>query len=328
MPSDGARLLCFGDNHGNAPCFRRILDDVRGDEFDAIVHTGDLTNTYFDGAEQGHVQLNDIRPHLERLNEMAPLVYVLGNRDTGIEPDDIAVGTHIPTDDIVEVGDLRFTQSPSIATGRDDTIWVSHYWRPIPFEFDGLGYLSGDTHNGVHYRNVVNTDFLYRTDNHGADAIYGGYFVVDATPTRDWSVSYRSLGPRELRTCPRHGVIGSRVMFDTMHKSCWACHNRDESQVFQTLVRWFEGVEHWKGRDYDQPQSMPQEDTLSSVVAGFEGTHSRKEIVEITAMMPATAPDDWITRIAEGGILGAPDQFEPCMHADPIDDDQSSLADF
>lgn len=317
---DTYSLLCFGDNHGNAESLRRVVAETEGEQFDAIVHTGDLTNSWFEGAEEGQARLATVEEQLERLAERGPVFYVLGNRDLHISPSDLSVGTYIPDDERVGTDDLMFTQDEELARSYDDTIWVNHYWHNPPFEFDGLGYLSGDTHNGVHYRNVVNTDFLYRTSDHGANEQYGGYFTVEATPNRDWNATFHALGSRELRTCPRHGVLGRRVMYDTMTYSCWACHNHDEAEMYETLQHWLLAAAQQQGvLSFDEAPAEAPVEALADL--------NSDEIRALTDGMPRPIPEDWMDSLTAGEPLSDPQRFKRIPHSSS-DDDQSALTDF
>lgn len=55
--SETYRILCCGDNHGDAESLRRVVEDTAGEEFDYAVHTGDLTNLFFDGYPTAQEQL-------------------------------------------------------------------------------------------------------------------------------------------------------------------------------------------------------------------------------------------------------------------------------
>lgn len=47
--SESYRFLCFGDNHGDAESLQQVVEDTADEKFDFVVHTGDLTNLFFDG---------------------------------------------------------------------------------------------------------------------------------------------------------------------------------------------------------------------------------------------------------------------------------------
>ena len=119
------RLLCMGDNHGNTASLQRVIDETEDEEFDFIIHVGDITNACLDGMDAGADQLESIRPLFEELSERGELVYVWGNRDFEIcmkgmgtridtyADDGFTPGTRIPTVGTVEIGGQDFTQDPN-----------------------------------------------------------------------------------------------------------------------------------------------------------------------------------------------------------------------
>jgi predicted phosphodiesterase len=40
------RILACGDNHGDTEALEWLIDETEQDEFDFVVHTGDITNAY------------------------------------------------------------------------------------------------------------------------------------------------------------------------------------------------------------------------------------------------------------------------------------------
>lgn len=38
------RILACGDNHGDTESLEKLIDETRGEGFDFIIHTGDITN--------------------------------------------------------------------------------------------------------------------------------------------------------------------------------------------------------------------------------------------------------------------------------------------
>lgn len=126
-------------------------------------------------------------------------MYVFGNRDErGLDQfksDDLPTGTHIPEEEFVEVGDLVFAQlAPPRKFVENPIVRVTHYWKAMLPQFDGLLSLSGDTHNGRSIGNIVDTSFLYRTNNYGEDALYGGYYVIEADADGTVDVELRPIG--------------------------------------------------------------------------------------------------------------------------------------
>lgn len=38
------RILALGDNHGDTESLEKVVEQTRGEDFDFIIHTGDITN--------------------------------------------------------------------------------------------------------------------------------------------------------------------------------------------------------------------------------------------------------------------------------------------
>lgn len=127
------RLLCMGDNHGDVDSLERVVDGTEGEEFDFVIHVGDITNAWFDGVDEGREQLDAVTPYFETLHERGEFLYIWGNRDGAIGPeqpfqDYDLPGTFIPEDDTITVAGETFTQNPELV--EDETILVNHYWHP------------------------------------------------------------------------------------------------------------------------------------------------------------------------------------------------------
>ncbi|MFW5911441.1 MAG: metallophosphoesterase [Halolamina sp.] len=234
------RLLCFGDNHGNAESLRRVVEDTAGETFDHVVHTGDLTNLFFDGEQAATAQIEEMTPHLEALAERGQFVYVLGNRDRRgrdrILPGDVPVGTRVPSDAVAKVGDLSFVRSMPSGPLESPLVRVTHFWEAVPPRFDGLLSLSGHTHNGRTIGNIVDTGFLYRTDDHGGEGIYGGYYVIEVDTAGDVDVEFRPIGDVEERECDQHAMLGERFVTPTAWTNpCPFCY--EEADYYNELRR-------------------------------------------------------------------------------------------
>jgi len=80
------RLLCMGDNHGDVDSLERVVDGTEGEEFDFVIHVGDITNAWFDGVDEGREQLDAVTPYFETLHERGEFLH-LGNRDGAIGPE-------------------------------------------------------------------------------------------------------------------------------------------------------------------------------------------------------------------------------------------------
>lgn len=50
---DQQDILVMGDNHGDVESLEQVIADTQGEQFDFIIHVGDLTNAWFDGIETG-----------------------------------------------------------------------------------------------------------------------------------------------------------------------------------------------------------------------------------------------------------------------------------
>lgn len=232
------RLLCMGDNHGNISSLERVVRDTEGDEFDYIIHVGDITNACIDGMEEGETQLEAVMPLLEELSNRGELLYVWGNRDfevctkggftrideyadSGFTP-----GTHIPTEGTVEVSGKRFTQDCDEVD--EQTILVTHYFRhKLLDHFTGLLYLSGHVHVGRFKNNVLNTGFLYRDGSHGASPIEGGYFIVEITDG-SIDVTFESLGGLEKDICAKHVSRGVQFTPTNWRTACKFCYDSED----------------------------------------------------------------------------------------------------
>ena len=106
------RILVMGDNHGNTESLERVVADTEGERFDFVVHVGDFTNAHNEDKATGGEQLRAVEPYLETLADRADkgLVYVYGNRDYYGDLDHtLDVGTYVPQEGSVTVGDQRFT---------------------------------------------------------------------------------------------------------------------------------------------------------------------------------------------------------------------------
>ena len=226
------RLLCMGDNHGDVTSLERVVDETNGEEFDFVIHVGDITNAWFDGVDEGREQLEAITPQFEALNERGELLYIWGNRDGAIGPerpfqDYDLPGTFIPEDDVITVAGETFTQDLELV--EDDTILVTHYWYPELLDhFAGKAYFSGHIHTGRYKNKALNTAFLYRTADHGADALLGAYFVVEIAPDGAWQIDFRNIGKVRKGICPRHQALGVQFVPDYWRKDCQFCYDEDD----------------------------------------------------------------------------------------------------
>jgi len=228
----------MGDNHGNTSSLERIVSDTEGEEFDFIVHVGDITNACIDGMDEGEAQLEAVLPLFEELSRRGELLYVWGNRDfevcikggfTRIDEYasfDFTPGTHIPTEGTVEVAGQKFTQDRNEV--EEQTILVTHYFaHELLDHFPGLLYLSGHVHVGRFKNNVLNTGFLYRDGSHGASPIEGGYFVVEITDG-SIDVTFESIGGLEKDICANHVSQGVQFAPTNWRTACKFCYDSED----------------------------------------------------------------------------------------------------
>ena len=236
------RLLCMGDNHGDIDSLERVVDGTEGEEFDFVTHVGDITNAWFDGVDEGREQLDAVTPYFETLHERGEFLYIWGNRDGAIGPeqpfqDYDLPGTFIPEDDTITVAGETFTQNPELV--EDETILVNHYWHPELLEhFAGKAYFSGHIHTGRYKNKALNTAFLYRTADHGADALLGAYFVVEIASDGTWQVDFRNIGQVRKGICPKHQALGVQFVPDYWRQDCQFCYDEDDfySEVVRTAL--------------------------------------------------------------------------------------------
>lgn len=232
------RILCMGDNHGNTSSLERVVRDTKGEEFDYIIHVGDITNACIDGLEEGEGQLEAVLPLFEELSSRGELLYVWGNRDfevcikggsTRIDKYadfEFAPGTHIPTEGTIEVSGQQFTQDRDEVG--EQTILVTHYFQhELLDHFTGLLYLSGHVHVGRFKNNVLNTGFLYRDGSHGASPMEGGYFIVEITDG-SIDVTFESLGGLEKGICAKHVSRGVQFTPTNWQTACKFCYDSED----------------------------------------------------------------------------------------------------
>jgi len=130
-----------------------------------------------------------------------------------------------------------FTQNPELV--EDETILVNHYWHPELLEhFAGKAYFSGHIHTGRYKNKALNTAFLYRTADHGADALFGAYFVVEIASDGTWQVDFRNIGQVRKGICPKHQALGVQFVPDYWRQDCQFCYDEDDfySEVVRTAL--------------------------------------------------------------------------------------------
>jgi len=177
------RILAFGDNHGDTESIENIVDQTRGEEFDFIIHTGDITNAWKTDLETGVEQLRAVESYFEELSEQGTLIYIYGNRDKerafGGEPSHVTdeyeldVGHRLPTSGSITVDGQRFTSDP--VETEPGTILLTHWLSQHEFyQSPSRAYFSGDTHRARHWGTALNTGYL-----HNDKGFNGAYFIVE-----------------------------------------------------------------------------------------------------------------------------------------------------
>lgn len=229
----------MGDNHGDEETLQKVVDETEGEEYDFIIHVGDITNSCKDGMDEGTRQLKSLLPLFEQLSERGELLYIWGNRDfescagLGLTDRideyinfDFEPGTRIPTDGRIEVAGQEFTQDPDEVN--QDTILVTHdFLSELVDNFTGKAYFSGHIHNGRFKNNILNTAFLYRGDTHGAKELEGGYFIVEIQK-EEMEVSLRSFGGLSKGKCRNHASRGIQFVPRNWQNECSFCYEEDK----------------------------------------------------------------------------------------------------
>ncbi|GAB3686831.1 hypothetical protein GCM10028857_19580 [Salinarchaeum chitinilyticum] len=250
------RILVMGDNHGDIESVQRVVDETAEETFDFAVHVGDLTNAYFDGVEAGVEQLQDLDELLQALESRTSggLLYIFGNRDhaRGLDGEyvyercQLEAGTRIPPDGHVTVGGQRFTQSPDLVDS--DDILVTHGERVWLLDhFSGRAYFSGHVHTGRYKGRCLNSAFLYRTDDHQAEPLVGGYFVVTVRDEPPFDVELRNLDRLQKIICPDHHERG--VLFAADYHDCQFCYDNEHQFLREMASSAFYGLTQGRDRE-------------------------------------------------------------------------------
>ncbi|MBX0303719.1 metallophosphoesterase [Haloarcula salinisoli] len=268
--TDQQDILVMGDNHGDVDSLDQVIADTQGEQFDFIIHVGDLTNTWFDGIETGVEQLQSVESRLVDLAERAneDLLYIYGNRDHTRGPEseyvyeryELDVGTHIPIDGGITISGQRFTQDPELVS--EDDILVTHgECVPMLDHFDGRAYFSGHEHTGRYKGPCLNSAFLYRTDDHGGEPLIGGYFVVTVDDEPPFEVDFRNLARLQKIMCPKH--YGRGVLFAPDFHDCQFCYDGELQLMKEMAQSAFYGITH------QNEQDAVSEDTLIEYAVGL-----------------------------------------------------------
>lgn len=232
------RILALGDNHGNVGSLKQVLKQTEGDQFDFIIHTGDITNTYKTDFETGVERLKAIEPVFEQLSERGELVYIYGNRDheQGMREErrhvteefELSAGRCVWPGEPITVNGQRFTTDREDAA--PDDILITHDNYQLSFYDDTpRAYFSGHTHTARQLGRALNTGYLH--NDQGFDGVY---FVVELAES-EMSVDVRGLAHPWKRTlCPDHAWVGTQFL--PKHFGCRVCEFGPERQ-FREMAR-------------------------------------------------------------------------------------------
>jgi len=117
---------------------------------------------------------------------------------------------------------------------------VNHYWHPrVAGTFCGEAYFSGHIRPAGTKNKALNTAFLYRTADHGADALFGAYFVVEIASDGTWQIDFRKYRAGSEGICPKHQALGVQFVPDYWRQDCQFCYDEDDfySEVVRTALR-------------------------------------------------------------------------------------------
>lgn len=237
------RILTLGDNHGDVSSLARVVDETENDNFDFVIHVGDITNFCFDGKKAANRQLAEVADQFESLQTRGALLYTFGNRDyesgvvgIGERIDRLAdielPGTEIPPTGTIKIDGQAFTKNPDEVT--QDTILVTHYaLNELYDHFEGLAYFSGHVHTGRLLANSLNTAFLHRDDSHGGEPLEGGFFTVEISQG-EMDVTLHSFGGLSSIYCRDHATRGIQYNPSNWRTRCKFCY--DEDSFYDEIV--------------------------------------------------------------------------------------------
>jgi predicted phosphodiesterase len=301
-----ARYLVMGDNHGDTESLRRVLDNARGESFDAAIHVGDFTRAMrHDDPALGADQLSDVEPVLREFDALADhgLLWVWGNQDLfGDIEYDIDVGTEIPRDGAVTVGGQRFTADPERVV--EDTILVTHmeHWRLLD-HFAGRAHFCGNTHLGRRLGRRLNSAFLHVTDPETSESVYGGYFVVEVGPDT-FDVEMRSIGDLHRRECATHRERG--VQFLASDYDCM--YDLDDRVLLREMAASaFYGLTG----DDDTGGSTVEDNALTECAVGLWDDPPARFEADFRTYLDAISDDRYapLARADDGGLEVAEDSY-------------------
>lgn len=168
------KILAFSDVHGNYDAVSRMLKEAKDLDHDIILFGGDFTNAWFDGADIGQTQMNQICQKIEETEK--PFYYIYGNRDIYVK---CPIGFCINEKNWDVDG---YTLTNDLNNLHETSILITHSIQEemIRTQANSLLYLYGHDHIGRVYKNYIDLGFLYRgKEAHGArESLYGCYWII------------------------------------------------------------------------------------------------------------------------------------------------------
>ena len=236
------RILACGDNHGDTESLAKIAEETEGEEFDFIIHTGDITNAYKKGLKTGVDQLKSVEPYFETLAERGTLVYIYGNRDIEralggssrhiTDKYDLSVGHRLSVDEGLTVNGQRFTTDPTDA-GPEDILLTHGMNQKAFFQSSAYAYFCGDTHRARQFKKSLNTGYL-----HNDNGFNGSYFI-STLDKNEIEVTVHGLDePWKEFICPNHQWYGRQ--YTPKRFGCRLCKfspNKQFSRIYSLSFR-------------------------------------------------------------------------------------------
>jgi len=238
------RILACGDNHGDTESLEKLVEATEGEEFDFIIHTGDITNAYKTDLETGVDQLRAVEPYFETLAERGTLVYIYGNRDkerafggspTHVSEEyELSVGHRLQAGGELTVDGQRFTADPADA-GPEDILLTHGISQEAFFQSSANAYFCGDTHRARQFKTALNTGYL-----HNDKGFNGAYFTATLDDD-EWGVAVHGLDEQwKGFVCPDHQWYGRQ--FTPEKFGCGLCKFGPTRQFMGMASLAFRGV--------------------------------------------------------------------------------------
>jgi hypothetical protein len=113
--------------------------------------------------------------------------------------------------------------------------------------FTGRAYFSGHEHTGRYKGRCLNTAFLYRTNDHKAEPLMGGYFVVTIADEPSYEIDFRNLDRLKKIICPKHYERGD--LFAPDFYECQFCRKGQQQLMDEMARSAFYGLTHQTNSD-------------------------------------------------------------------------------